>query len=113
MDTSLPDASQSDTENASQWTLLPSHEQAQHLTYNYAAPSGIRDRKAPKDGQQPCFTPKCRSHLSKFLMAASVRLSRSWADLYRHRPLFTLFYRRHPHQKIETAPPWDVLLSWG
>jgi hypothetical protein len=33
-------------------------------------------------------------------------------DVYRHRPLFTLFYRRHPHKKIETAPPWVVLLSW-
>ncbi len=76
-------------------------------TYNYAAPSGIRGRKAPKDGQQPCFTPKGRCHLSKSLMAATVRLSRSWADLYRHRPLFTLFYRRHPHQKIVTAPPWS------
>src|SRR4029450_9549989 len=32
METSLPDARQCDTENASQWTLLPSHEQAQHLT---------------------------------------------------------------------------------
>src|SRR2546428_754982 len=27
-----PDAGQCDTENAGQWTLLPSHEQAQHLT---------------------------------------------------------------------------------
>jgi len=32
MDTSLPDAGQADTENAGPWTLLPSHEQAQHLT---------------------------------------------------------------------------------
>src|SRR6266705_3076278 len=32
MDTSLPDAGQSDTEHAGPWTLLPSHEQAQHLT---------------------------------------------------------------------------------
>src|SRR5437899_1978865 len=30
--TSLPNGSQYDTENASQWTLLPSREQAQHLT---------------------------------------------------------------------------------
>jgi len=27
-------------------------------------------------------------------MAATVRLPRSWADLYRHHPLFTLLYRR-------------------
>jgi hypothetical protein len=82
-------------------------------TYNHAAPSGLRDRKAPKDGQQPCFTPKGRSHLSQSLIAVTVRLARSWEDVYRHRPLFTLFYRRHPHQKIETAPPGVVLLSWG
>ena len=30
--TSLPRSGQCDTENASQWTLLPSQEQAQHLT---------------------------------------------------------------------------------
>ena len=44
---------------------------------------------------------------------ATVRLSRLWEALYRHRPLFTLLYRRHLRQKIETAPPWVVLLSWG
>jgi hypothetical protein len=86
---------------------------AGHRTYNYAAPSGLRDRKAPKDGQQPCFTPKGRCHLSQSLMAATVRLARSWEDLYRHRPLFTLFYRRHPHQKIETAPPWSYCCRGG
>ena len=75
-------------------------------TYNYAASSGIRDRKAPKDRQQPCFTPKGRCYLSKSLMAATVRLSQSWEDLYRYRPLFTMFYRRHPDKKIKTAPPW-------
>src|SRR5712692_5385274 len=32
MGTSLPDASQCDTWNAGQWTLLPSHKWAQHLT---------------------------------------------------------------------------------
>jgi hypothetical protein len=32
MRSSLPDAGQCDTENTGQWTLLPSHEQAQHLT---------------------------------------------------------------------------------
>src|SRR5216683_63630 len=32
MDTSLPDADPPDTENAGQWTLLPSYEWAQHLT---------------------------------------------------------------------------------
>jgi hypothetical protein len=46
-------------------------------------------------------------------MAATVRLSQSWEDLYRHRPLFTMFYRRHPHKKIEAAPPGGILLSWG
>jgi hypothetical protein len=82
-------------------------------TYNYATPSSIRDRKAPKDGQQPCFTPKGRCHPSKSLMAASVRLLQSWAGLYRRRSLFTLFYRRHPHQKIETAPPWSYCCRGG
>jgi hypothetical protein len=65
--------------------------QRRSSTSNYAAPSGLRDRKAPKDSQQPCFTPKGRCYLSNSLMAATVRLSQSWADLYRHRPLFTLF----------------------
>jgi hypothetical protein len=40
-------------------------------TYNYAAPSRLRGRKAPKDGQQPCCTPNGRH----------VRLSRSEEDL--------------------------------
>jgi hypothetical protein len=31
METSLPDFGQWNTEHAGQWTLLPSHEQAQHL----------------------------------------------------------------------------------
>jgi hypothetical protein len=35
MDTSLLDAGQYDPENASQWTPLPSHEQAQHRTLEY------------------------------------------------------------------------------
>jgi len=42
----------------------------------YAAPSGIRDRKAPKDRQQPCFTPNGRCHLSQSLRAATVHLAR-------------------------------------
>src|SRR5439155_11761722 len=32
MGTSFADTGQCDTKNAGQWTLLPSHEQAQHLT---------------------------------------------------------------------------------
>src|SRR3989442_783018 len=32
MRTSLPDVGHDDTEDAGQWTLLPSHERAQHLT---------------------------------------------------------------------------------
>src|SRR5687767_12380986 len=38
-------------------------------------------------------------------MAATVRLSRSWADLYRHRPLFTMVYRHHPQKKMKAALP--------
>src|SRR6266852_8402572 len=45
-----------------------------YLTYNCTAPSGLRNRKASKDRQQPCFTPTDRCHLSKSLMAAPVRL---------------------------------------
>src|SRR5262249_18922587 len=74
-------------------------------TSNCAAPSRLRGRKAPKDGQQPCFTPKERCLLSQSLMAAIVRLSRSWEDLGCHRPLFTMSYRCHLHKKTETAPP--------
>jgi hypothetical protein len=37
-------------------------------------------------------------------MAATVRLSQFWEDLYRHCPFFSLFYRRHPDKKTETAP---------
>src|SRR5262245_17378772 len=33
-------------------------------------------------------------------MVASVRLARSWEDLYRHRPLLTLFYHCHPHKRL-------------
>src|SRR4030095_9975514 len=71
---------------------LPVSELLRGITYNYAALSGIRDCKASKDGQQPCFTSKGRCHLSLSLMAVTVSLSRSWKDLYRHRPLFILFY---------------------
>ena len=35
----------------------------------------------------------------KGIYTATVRLSRSWEALYRHRPLFILFYRRHLPQK--------------
>ena len=88
-------------------------------TYNYAASSDLRAQKAPKDGLRPCFTPKSRCYLSKSLGGATVRLSRSWEDLYHQRPLFTLFYRYHPHKKLETAPPGasvcrgGLSLSWG
>ena len=41
-------------------------------TYNYAAPSRLRGRKAPKDGQQPCFTPKDRCHLSFTVMGGVI-----------------------------------------
>jgi hypothetical protein len=41
MGPSLPVAGQCDTENASQWTMLPSHEQVQHLTRELSsAPQG-------------------------------------------------------------------------
>ena len=71
-----------------------------HLTIHCAATSGLRDRKAPKDRDYPCLPPKDRCHLSHSLMAATVRLSWSWQALGRHRPPFTIFYRRHPHKKI-------------
>jgi|RhiMetdeSRZDD1v2_1073273.scaffolds.fasta_scaffold72348_2 hypothetical protein len=77
--------------------------------YHYAGPSGLRDRKAPKDGQQLCFTPKDRCHLSPSPMAATIRLSRLWADVYRPSRLFTLLYRRHLPNKRETVP----LRSYG
>jgi len=44
-------------------------------------------------------------------MAATVRLARLWEDVYRHRPLSTLLYRRHVPHKKETTPPEVVLLS--
>src|SRR6266851_5981125 len=50
MGTSLPDSSQCDTENAGKWTLLPSHEQAQHLTL---AVSGGPHRTAPHQLPMP------------------------------------------------------------
>jgi hypothetical protein len=81
------------------------------LTSNYAAPSGIRDCNAPKDGQLPYFTPKGRYRLSKSLMTAIIRLTQSWEDLYSHRPLFTLFYCCHPPKKTETTLPRTILLS--
>ena len=59
-------------------------------TDNYAAPSCLRGRKAPKDGQQPCCIPKDCSHLSQSLMAITVRLWQLWEALYRHHPLFPM-----------------------
>ena len=58
-----------------------------------AAASGLRDQKAPKDRQQPCFPPKDRSYPSKYLMAATVRLWRSAEDVGLFMPLLTMLYR--------------------
>src|SRR2546423_266489 len=74
-------------------------------TSNCTATSSLRDWKASKDGQQPCFTPKGRYYLSTSFMAVTVRLSRSWEDLYCHHPLFTMFSRRHRHKQIEAVSP--------
>ncbi len=63
------------------------------LTIYCAATSGLRDQKAPKDRQQPCFLPKDRSYPSKYLMAVTVRLWRSAEDVGRFMPLFTMLYR--------------------
>ena len=49
MGTSLPDTGQCDTENAGQWTLLPSHEQAQHLT------PGVRRVRLRTSPARPCW----------------------------------------------------------
>src|SRR5262245_34985129 len=49
MGTSLLDASQCDPENADQWTLLPSYEQAQHLT-----PAVSRARKLKRGTSVSC-----------------------------------------------------------
>ena len=64
-------------------------------TYTYAAPSGIRDRKASKDGQQPCVTPKGRGHLSQSLMAATVHLLPSFTATI-HIKRLTLLHLGHP-----------------
>jgi hypothetical protein len=36
-------------------------------------------------------------------MAVIARLKQPWEDLSRYRPLFTMFYSHHPHQKISTT----------
>jgi hypothetical protein len=59
--------------------------------------------KRPESAQRPpaaIFPPKDRSHPSKSIMAATVRLWRSEEDLGRSIPLFTMLYRRYPPKRF-------------
>src|SRR6266540_668981 len=68
MGTSLLEAGQYDTENASQWTLLPSPEQAQHLTPRL-------QRRGPHHHRPPTGPPSCKAPLSPRPLRALVRRS--------------------------------------
>ena len=57
--------------------------------------------------------PKGRDDPLTIYFAATVRLSRSWEDLYRHRPLFTLLYRHHPQKKMQAALTWGCTAVVG
>src|SRR6266702_972785 len=85
---------------------------ASHLTYHYAAPSRLRGRKAPKDGQQPCFPQK----------TAAIRLNLFWlprSALNGYGRLYTATVRFLPCytaaislKRGRPSPPEVVLLSW-